>query len=83
MSGVRSEDYRDRLAVRPGSMRALAKLAQTQQRVRCRSRSAEQRAMLKAMAVAAVRRRTDSGQLKRVGPREYVLYGGSGGHMPR
>lgn len=73
MNAARSERFGDRQAVRHGSMRVLARLAGARRNIRRKPRSAEQQAMLRAMAMGAVSQQLESGRLQRVGPREYVL----------
>ena len=58
---------------RAGTMPAVAKLAQ-KRRIRGRSRTPEERAMIQRMAIAAVEQRRREGRLVQVGPREYVYH---------
>lgn len=71
---ARIEDYDTRRRGGRSSMRELARLAQAEGRSRRKPRTDEQRVMLQAMAIAAARRRTESGELEWIGAREYRLH---------
>jgi hypothetical protein len=71
---ARVEDFARRRAMRPGSMKALAKLAEARPRIRRKPRTDEQQRMLRRMALVAVDQRRESGRMERVGPREYVVH---------
>jgi hypothetical protein len=71
---ARVEDFASRRALRPGGMRALAKMAVARPRIRRKPRTDEQQRMLRRMALVAVNQRRESGRLEQVGPREYALH---------
>ncbi len=74
MMAARVADFANRQAIRPGSMRVLAKMAEPRSRIRRKPRTEEQQRMLRKLALAAVNQRRDSGRLERVGAREYILH---------
>lgn len=70
----RHEEFASRRARVKHSSREMAKLASARSHSARRPRSAEEAAVIRRMALGAIRTRERLGMLERVGPREYVLH---------